>query len=190
MANSDETGPPHGKTKLIKKFTPIDYGPLNTYRESHIRNFRSGTYMMTTPVHDGLTVYRLYGGTAQEVGHYWTVEERDGNMGFQLDYAMVPSWGSTLAKDTKLLVPRGILLFEGYVASQEVHPGSQVICPIQCVLHICIARAKKTVSVRLQCTSIAVIIFCYYQERLWKKCRSTQYPVTHSLSRFSAIQVV
>ena len=123
--NSDSDGPPHGKTKLIKKFTPIDFGPLNVYAESHIGNFRSGTYMMTTPKEDSLALYRLYGGTAKEVGHYWTVEPRDGNVGFQLDYAMVPSWGSTLAKDTKLEVPSDIMLFEGYVASQKVHPTSQ-----------------------------------------------------------------
>ena len=59
------------------------------------------------------------------MGHYWTVEPRDGNVGFQLDYAMVPSWGSTLAKDTTLEVPSGIMLFEGYVALQKVHPTSQ-----------------------------------------------------------------
>ncbi|CAI8025188.1 hypothetical protein GBAR_LOCUS14571 [Geodia barretti] len=122
---SDNDGPPHGKTKLVKKFTPIDFGPLNVYAESHIGNFRSGTYMMTTPKEDSLVLYRLYGGTAKEVGHYWTVEPRDGNVGFQLDYAMVPSWGSTLAKDTTLEVPSGIMLFEGYVASQKVHPTSQ-----------------------------------------------------------------
>ena len=81
---------------------------------------------MTTPVDNDkpLVLYRLYGGSAQETGQYWTAEPRDGNLGYQLDYAMVPQWGCTLSRTTQLLVPQGIMLYEGYAAPQKVHVGS------------------------------------------------------------------
>ena len=121
--NNDDS-PPHGKTRLIQKYTAIDFGPLNTYRESHISNFRGGSYRLTTPIAGGgVMLYRLYGGTAGEVGHYWTVESREGNVGFQLDFAMIPQWGGTLSETTEVYVPEGIILYEGYVGPQRGEVG-------------------------------------------------------------------
>ena len=140
MASSDDN-PPHGKTKLIQKFTAAHFGPLNTSRElqSHIDNFRGGTYRVTTPVDDALVLYRLYGGgEAQALGQYWTVEPRKGNLGYQLDYAMHPRWNS-LSESVKLHIPRGILLYEGYAGPQKSGSGSfgggnwQVFVPRQVV---------------------------------------------------------
>ena len=123
----NDDSPPHGKTRLIQKYTAIDFGPLNTYRESHISNFRGGSYRLTTPIAGGgVMLYRLYGGgAAVEAGHYWTVEPRQGNTGFQLDYAMVPNWGSTLSDTTEVFAPQGIMLYEGHAAPQKAHTGSR-----------------------------------------------------------------
>ena len=117
MASNDDT-PPHGKTRLIQKFTAADFGPLNVYRVSECDNFRGGSYRLTTPVDNSLILHRLYGGTAQEAGQYWTIEPREGNVGFQMDYAVVPKWGSTLSQVVKLHVPPGIMLYEGYAGPQ------------------------------------------------------------------------
>ena len=145
--NAVEDSPPHGKTKVIQKFTAADFGPLNTSSElqSHIDNFRGGTYRLTTPVEDKLVLHRLHGGDAEAVGQYWTVERREGNLGYQLDYAMHSRW-NTLSKSAELHVPQGILLFEGYAGPQKSGSGSfgggnwQVFIPRQVVEPLCNAQ--------------------------------------------------
>lgn len=125
MASSDDS-PPHGKTRLVQKFTAAEFGPLNVCEdlERRISDFRGGSYRLTTPSDNGVVLHRLYGGEAKEVGQYWTVEPRAGNLSYQLDYAMVPSWGSTLAESTTLFVPPGIMLYEGYAGPQNNPRGS------------------------------------------------------------------
>lgn len=131
MATNNDDAPPHGKTKMIRKFTAADYGPLNVDIElngknlelqSHINNFRGGSYRITTPVDDELELHRLYGGNAEASGQYWTIEPRDGNFGYQIDYAMLPKW-NTLSESVKLYVPPGIVLFEGYASPQRSGSG-------------------------------------------------------------------
>lgn len=119
--------PPHGKSKVIQKFTAADYGPLVDYKagdrdKTDYRNsFRGGSYSLTTPSEGGMILYRRHGGKASEKGQYWTAESRGGNLGYRMDTATLPQWGNDLTKEATIVVPKGILMFEGYAAPQAPH---------------------------------------------------------------------
>ncbi|XP_052778674.1 uncharacterized protein LOC128216127 [Mya arenaria] len=124
---------PHQTTKVLYAYTPYDFGPLNVIDTRQINNFEGGKYYLTTPK-EPIVVYRLYGGNAREGGQYWTVEPRDGNLGYRMDAAVMPQWNS-LEHATKMIIPPGVLLFEGQVARQvtrerSLHGGGwQVFIP-------------------------------------------------------------
>lgn len=119
----DHDLPPHGKTKVIQKFTAVDYGPLVAIFGQQCANFRGGSYQLTTPTGSGLVLYRRYGGTgedaAKEDGQYWSAEKRDGNLSYAMDFAVLPQWNNTLENEATLFVPPGIFLFEGYASPQH-----------------------------------------------------------------------
>lgn len=114
---SGGSDPPHGKTEVKMKFTAADFGPFCVMEGNHDRNFIGGGYLLTTPK-DLLVLYRRYGGTAQEDGQYWTTDRRGGNWGYRLDYAVENQWNS-LQKETYLLVPKGVYVYEGMAARQS-----------------------------------------------------------------------
>lgn len=120
-AESDLT--PHKKTKILRKYTAVDYGPLQVLQYNPVSTFRGGSYLMTTPVDSELVIYRLYGGEAGEGGRFWSAEKREGNLSYAMDVAILPQWNNTLDNQASLTVPRGIFLFEGYVEAQ--HPDAK-----------------------------------------------------------------
>lgn len=109
---------PHGNTKLVKKFTVVDYSPLTAYDSNACANFRGASYFQTTPTSKGVLLYRRYGGAAGEDGQYWSIESREGNLGLALGSAILPNWKNTFEKQATLFVPSGVMMFEGYAAPQ------------------------------------------------------------------------
>ena len=114
---------PHGGSTIVHKFNAAVYGPIVDYEPNakHYNNFRGGSYMLTTPSEDGLLLYRRYGGAAKREGQYWLVESREGKLSLRMDAALPTEWGNDLSKEAKLIVPKGILLIEGYAAAQNPH---------------------------------------------------------------------
>ena len=112
--------PPHGKTKVIAKYTAVDHGPLNDLGR-YYDDFRGASYHLTTPASNDLVLYRWYGGEAREDGQYWSAEKREGNLSYALDNAILPQWQNAQNKLATLYVPPGIYLFEGYAAPQHPH---------------------------------------------------------------------
>lgn len=124
---------PHNKAKVLYKYTPYDFGPLNVIIGDHYNNFIAGTYFVTTPK-DKLILYRLHGGNAGEFGQYWSVEPREGNMSYRFDAAVLPRW-NTMDKTATLLVPEGVYMYEGKVSKQAHYLGGgwQVFIPREIV---------------------------------------------------------
>ena len=72
-----------------------------------------------------------YGGTANQLGGYWTTIPPSGPVQSIIDSALNPAWGNTATKVVKIKVPSGIRLCQGQVASQGglVGGGNQVVSP-------------------------------------------------------------
>lgn len=76
-------------------------------------------------------LYRVYGGTANQLGAYWTNTPPKGPIQSIIDSAINPAWGNTAAHVVKIEVPIGIRLYQGQAAQQGglVGGGSQVLFP-------------------------------------------------------------
>lgn len=128
---------PPRDTVTLGEFNPMNPGPL---RQDMADSFRSGSYSLelTTGTVD---LYRDWGGTAGELGSYWSRTPSSGPLQGQLDSALLPSWGNTLENQTHIRVPAGEVIFEGLVAPQNITDslgntlgtlpggGSQVVVP-------------------------------------------------------------
>lgn len=122
---------PHGRTEVRMHVGAHEYGPLNVFEGEHMNNFCGGNYFVTTAKNDFITLYRLHGGQASQEGQYWTVEQRSGNESYRHDMAVLQRWGNTLQDESILIVPKGVLLFEGKVGSQGHYLGGgwQIFIP-------------------------------------------------------------
>ena len=122
---------PHNFTEVKMHVGPHEYGPLNTFEGEHMSNFCGGNYFVTTAKNDLIPLYRLHGGQAGQEGQYWSVEQRSGNESYRHDMAVLPRWGNTLQNESVLLVPKGVLLFEGKVGTQGHYLGGgwQIFIP-------------------------------------------------------------
>lgn len=129
-ARSKSEPPSHGKTEVKMEVTPIDLGPLNFIEGKHESNFLGGHYWVTTPKGECLVLHRLHGGRAGELGQYWTVDKRAGNVMDRMDLA-VPYFWNTMEEKTTLIVPKGVLIYEGFAAPQGtlIGGGSQAFIP-------------------------------------------------------------
>jgi filamentous hemagglutinin len=114
-------------TKVITEFGPMNQGPLP---KGIANTFRSGTYSEVV-TQKPTTLYRVYGGTAQELGGYWTATKPAGPVQSIIDSALKPEWGNTATKVVKIEVPIGTKYFEGVAAPQGglVGGGNQVLFP-------------------------------------------------------------
>ena len=121
---------PHGKTELKMKVTGDDFGPLSVVGNSFVKSFRGGNYWITTPKEDFLILYRFYGGDASEDGQFWTVERHDADQSFRDEHAVARRW-NTLEDISYLVVPKGVLMYEGIAATHGPYPGGgwQVFIP-------------------------------------------------------------
>ena len=129
-SGSESKPPSHGKTEVKLEVTPVDFGPLNAIEGEHHKNFLGGHYWVTTPKGECLVLHRTYGGPARRFGQYWTVDERSGGIWDRVDLA-VPYFWNTMENNTTLIVPKGVLIYEGYCQAQGglVGGGAQVFIP-------------------------------------------------------------
>ena len=113
--------------KVIAQYGPMNQGPLP---KGIADTFRSGTYSEIVTQHP-TTLYRVYGGAAQELGGYWTTARPAGPVQSIIDSALNPKWGNIATKVVKIEVPAGTKYFEGVAAPQGglVGGGNQVLFP-------------------------------------------------------------
>jgi len=90
-------------------------GPIG---ERAAKTFRSATYTEKILEQD-LTLYREWGGNANEFGRYWTIEPPNGKLQSQIGSAVLPEWGNNLDRITTIRVPKGTTIYEGIAASQK-----------------------------------------------------------------------
>ena len=143
-AGSKSEPPPHGKTEIKMEITPNELGPLSLFEGKHDSNFLGGHYWITTPKGEYLVLNRLYGGRANELGQYWSVDKRPGRLVDRLDLAVEQYWNS-MEKEAALIVPKGVLLYEGFAAAQGtlLGGGSQVFIPYTVVKALQHWQTKK-----------------------------------------------
>jgi filamentous hemagglutinin len=116
-----------GLSKVVESFSPINPGPL---AKDIANTFRSATY--TENIAEGqITLYRSYGGTAGELGSFWTRTKPTGPMQSTIDNALSPAWGNTAEKVSSMTIPKGTRFYEGVVAPQGnlVGGGNQIYIP-------------------------------------------------------------
>ncbi len=109
------------------RWGPLNGGPLN---DAVTSTFRGGSY--TESVLSGeTTLYRSYGGTAGELGSYWTRTPPAGPLQATMDSALNPAWGNTAQNVSTIRVPSGTTIYEGFAAPQGglLGGGSQVYIP-------------------------------------------------------------
>lgn len=132
---------PHGKTIITKKYTAMDFGPLNALpglkvNNDAVRSFRGGSYMQTRPMTEAVQLYRLYDErNAPKAGQYWTVEPREGNLSYRMDVSVKEEWNK-LTQQVSIKIPVGIFLYEGYSATEGAPyfgGGWQVFIPLAVV---------------------------------------------------------
>jgi RHS repeat-associated protein len=89
--------------------------------------FRSSSYTESV-TSEATTLYRAHGGKAGELGSYWTRTAPSGPLQSQIDNALLPRWGNTAQTVTRIQVPPGTKIFEGFAAPQGglVGGGNQV----------------------------------------------------------------
>jgi hypothetical protein len=79
--------------------------------------FRSGTCRKVV-TQQPIRLYRLWGGTSREFGAFWTTARPHGGLQQTIDCAILPDWGNTLTNLTRIVVPAGVTIYEGYAAPQ------------------------------------------------------------------------
>lgn len=94
------------------------------------KTFRSGTYAETVTT-EPTVLYRAYGGTAHQMGGYWTTTPPAGPVQSIVDSALNPAWGNPATSVVKIEVPSGVTLYQGQAAAQGglVGGGNQVLFP-------------------------------------------------------------
>lgn len=78
-----------------------------------------------------IILYRAYGGSAKELGGYWTATQPTGPIQPIIDSVLNPKWGNTAMNVVKIEVPSGKKFFQGITAPQGgvVGSGNQVLFP-------------------------------------------------------------
>ncbi len=115
------------KNTVVATYSPLNPGPLS----AEIANtFRSGTYAEMV-AQQPTTLYRVYGGTANQMGGYWTQVPSAGPVQSIIDSALLPQWGNTATNVVKIEIPAGTRYFTGAAAPQGglVGGGNQVVFP-------------------------------------------------------------
>jgi filamentous hemagglutinin len=112
---------------VVATFGPMNPGPLSSETAN---TFRSGTYTEMV-AQQPTTLYRGYGGTADQMGGYWTPTPPAGPVQSTIDSALLPQWGNTATNVVKIEIPAGTTYFTGAAAPQGglVGGGTQVVFP-------------------------------------------------------------
>ena len=111
----------------VAKYGPLNPGPLTT---DFANTFRSGTYTEVV-TQQPTTLYRVYGGSAGELGSYWTTTPPAGSVQSIIDSALNPQWSNTATNVVRIEVPSGTNFYQGIAAPQGglVGGGNQVLFP-------------------------------------------------------------
>ncbi len=109
------------------RWGPLNGGPLS---DAVANTFRGGSYTESA-LSGETTLYRSYGGTAGEIGSYWTRTPPAGPLQATMDSALNPAWGNTAQNVSTIRVPTGTTIYEGFAAPQGglLGGGSQVYIP-------------------------------------------------------------
>lgn len=110
------------------RFGPLARGPLPA---AVANTFRSGSYTSKT-LNSSTTLYRVYGGTASQLGSFWTRTPPRGSMQAAMDLGLNPQWGNTATRVVKIQVPAGTTVYEGVAAAQGglLGGGNQIFIPL------------------------------------------------------------
>ena len=102
---------------IAVKYSPVNPGPL----EEELANTFSGATYTKRVLTEDTVMYRVSGGNAREVGSYMSMTPQNGGLQSQLDLALNPAWGNTTENVTKVVVPKGTLIYEGIAAPQSIY---------------------------------------------------------------------
>ena len=110
-----------------KSYNPANPGQLN---DDIVSTFRGGSYTETVLTEDTV-FYRVYGNKVTQVGSFMTRTSQNGGLQSQMDLALNPQWGNNATSVTKVIVPKGTVIYEGFAAPQGnlLGGGSQVYIP-------------------------------------------------------------
>lgn len=98
-------------------------GPLG---QKVAETFRGGSYTQEV-LRQETTYYRAYGGSAGQVGSYWTTVRPSGPLQTTLDSALNPAWGNTAQNVATIRVPAGTTVYTGAAAPQSLAGGGQLL---------------------------------------------------------------
>jgi hypothetical protein len=101
------------------EFGPDNPGPL---ADGVVSTFTDGKYSEVTTT-GPTTLYRVYGGTASEMGAYWSRTLASSSAQAIKDSALDQSWGNTAGNWVSIEVPEGTTFYEGTAAPQGDLPG-------------------------------------------------------------------
>ncbi len=99
------------------KYSPVN--PCDKISQEVAESFRSATFTEKVLTEDTI-MYRVSGGKAGKVGSYLSKTSQGGGLQSQLDLALNPSWGNTTENVTKVIVPKGTVIYEGAAAPQNI----------------------------------------------------------------------
>ena len=102
---------------------PIKYSPINpgmTLKDEIVQSFNVAVYTKRMLKKDTV-MYRVSGGKAGKVGSYMSMTLQEGGLQSQLDLALNPIWENTTENVTKVLVPKGTIIYEGIAAPQNIY---------------------------------------------------------------------
>ncbi len=99
------------------KYSPIN--PCDKISQEVAGSFRGATFTEKVLTEDTI-MYRISGGKAGEVGSYLSKTPQGGGLQSQLDLALNPSWGNTTENVTKVIIPKGTIIYEGVAAPQNI----------------------------------------------------------------------
>jgi hypothetical protein len=111
----------------LVRFGPLEPGPLPPQVAA---TFRGGAYV-EVKLAEPTAFYRAYGGSAGELGSFWTRIRPAGPLQARVDLAIKSQWGNAANQVAEIRVPAGVTVYEGVAAAQGglVGGGNQVFIP-------------------------------------------------------------
>jgi len=101
-------------------YSPINPGPLN---ETDANSFRSASYTEKV-LGRKTTFYRVYSSEKNRIGPFMTRTKQRGRLQSQIGLALNPIWGNNARYVEKVVVPKGVTIYEGYAAPQVINGGA------------------------------------------------------------------
>ena len=97
-------------------YSPVNPGPLE---DELAASFEGATYIKRVLIEDTI-MYRVYGGGSKKVGRFFSLDKQYGGLQSQLDLALLPKWGNSASNVTRVVVPKGTVIYEGRAAPQVI----------------------------------------------------------------------